>query len=220
VIQQEPQNDQLTSLRRQVKILGGALTALAFIVLILLLRAIGGKSSRDPAWPDMAAGNLQVKRVTLMSDSGKQVAVLSTIEGRPRFALLDPAGEIRLVLSEREDGGHISFWGDKEGRDTELKNGEILIGNDKAGGISIEGPPLSMSRIEVLDNSGFSTRIGQTYRFNSADGTASLTSGATIVGSSKDSTSTWSLINQPSALPATLSNGANKVPGDNGKGKK
>ncbi len=192
MIGQDEYRDDLTGLRRQLKILTIVVVALASAVLFLSFRFFQRAPGGDTGWPDMAVGNLQVKRIALMTDDGKQVGVFSAENGRARLALVDSNRKIRLELSDREDGGHVYLGGNKESA-TELKNGSLILGNDTVGGVFIQAPPFSPTQITVKDNSGFWAVLGQGNVVNPTDGTVSLTSAASLLGGSKDA-AYWSTL--------------------------
>ncbi len=210
----EIDTQNVISLRKQVRLL----TIVSFGLGIAVFGLIVGTLRRSPVsasgWPEISAGILQAKRIVLMTDDGKPAAMLSTVSGSAGLVLFDTKGEVRVLLSTGNNRGQIMLSGENAEQSTYIKNGALVIGDEKVGGIAVEGPPAGGPVIRVFDQSGYSTQVGRSVVINHADGTVSVTSAASLMGSSKDKASTWSLLNQPAftSMPTTDKQGAAAKP--------
>jgi len=209
VAETDTQNVDLVSLRKQVKLLAIVSSGLCILGLGLLIRVVGRGAPSDSGWPAMSAGVLQAKKIVLMTDDGKPAAILSTADGSAGFALLDTKGEVRVLLSSVNNRGLISLSGENEDQSTNIRNGILMMGDEKAGGIIVEGPPAGGPVIRVFDQAGYSAEVGRSAVLNHVDGTVSVTSAASLIGSSKEKASTWSLLSQPVLAPAVVTDKQN-----------
>ncbi len=201
--QTQTQSEELRSMKKQIKILTIVLFGLSVLIFTSIIREFSGRSGSEPGWPDVSAGVLQAKRIVLMTNDGKPAGMLSTVDGSSGLALLDSKGEIRVFLSTKGNKGLISLSGEGQEQSTYLTNGALNIGDGKAGGISVEGPPSGLPLIRVFDNSGYSAQIGRSSFLTPGDGTVSTTSAASLMGSSKEKALTWSLLSQPAFTSAS-----------------
>jgi hypothetical protein len=193
---------ELAALRKQLRILTIAVIALFSTSGFFFFRQLE-RPSKVKGWPTIFANEFQAKRITLLSDDGHEAAVLGTKDGRPVLQLFDKEGDTRLILSVRDDGGHIVLTKDKDNSVTSLSEGALMMGNDKDGSIILQSAPHPRTHILVSDGAGFSVQLGQVVLLNPTDGTFSVTSAASLVGSSKNSTSQWPLIRPPAQTTAT-----------------
>jgi hypothetical protein len=193
----EDEIEGMRSLRKQIRILSIVVFGLCLLVAALIAGELSKRSNSDSGWPDMSAGVLQAKRIVLMSKDGKPAAMLSSLDGPSGLALLDSKGEIRIFLTTQGNSGHITLSSEGVDQATSINNGSITMGDEKKGGIAIEVPPLGGPSFHVFDASGYSARLGRSLVANNLDGTVSITSAASLVGSSKDRASSWSLLSQP-----------------------
>lgn len=201
MIEFDIQNAELLALRKQVRMLVIVVFGLGMLVLGLLVRAARGGSDTGSGWPQVSASTLQAKKIVLLSEDGRPVAILGITDGAAGLALFDPKGDLRVLVSAKGDRGYISLTGEDGEQSTYIRSGALVIGDDKAGGVLVQGPPVGGPFIRVFDNSGYSTQLGRSTYVNKSDGTVSMTSAASLMGSSKDKTSTWSLLNEPVFTP-------------------
>ncbi len=201
----ETQDEAVTSLRKQVRLLSIALFGLGVLVCTLTIRELTKHPGSDSGWPNMNAGNLQVKTIILMTDDGKAAGTLGVVGGTSGLALADSAGNIRVLLAVDGNKGMLRIGGDGEGDSTNIENGVLLVGGStKEGGVIMKGPSAGGPSIQVFDSSGYSTTVGRTYVLNHLDGTESATSTASFTRSSKDRSATWRLLDQAIPLPTSI----------------
>jgi hypothetical protein len=196
-------------LRKKVKLLAIVTSGLFVFVVGLLIEAARRGTSSDSGWPNISAGVLQAKRVVLMTDDGKPAAMLNTVGGSPSLVLLDTKGEIRVLVDVDNNKGHITLSGESQEGETRIANGTLVIGDEKSGGVEVEAPPVGGPVVRVFDQSGYSVTVGRSAVINHVDGMVSMTSAASLMGSSKESASTWSLLSQPSLAPTALTRSKN-----------
>jgi len=195
----EPKTDEITSLRRQIRLLAIVLFGVCVLAVGLMVRDLVPSTS---GWPHVSSGKLQVKQLVLMTDDGKPAGLLRVVDGAAGLALLDAKGKARVLITTAENSGLIQLSADGEEGSTTLKNGTLLMGNEKIGGILVQSPPSGGPQYRVFDSSGYEGVLGRSLAVDKSDGTVSETSAAALMGSSKDRASTWSLLRQPVQAPA------------------
>jgi hypothetical protein len=203
----DTQDSELMELRKQVKLLAVVTSGLFFVVVGLLIGAVRRGPSSDSGWPNISAGVLQAKRIVLMTDDGKPAAMLNTVGASAYLVLLDEKGETRVLVGVENNKGHITLSGENQDGGTYIANSAIVIGDEKSGGVEVEAPPVGGPVVRVFDQSGYSAAVGRSAVINHVDGMVSMTSAASLMGSSKERASTWSLLSQPS-LASTASTGS------------
>lgn len=202
----ESEITEVASLRKQVKLMAIVLFGACFLLLALSIRELASHHPSPTAgWQNLSANKLQVKQLVLMTDDGRAAGFLKVIHGSPGLVLLDAKGEICVFLTTAGNSGLIALSQEGASRATYLKSGEILMGDEKIGGVLIESPPVGQPVVKVFDSSGYSGALGRSAVVNKADGSETVTSAASLVGSSRDSTSALSLISQPPITPAVVS---------------
>ena len=201
------QDSELMALRKQVKLLAVATSGLFVVVVGLLIGVARRGTTSDSGWPNISAGVLQAKRIVLMTDDGKPAAMLNTVGGTAALVLLDAKGEIRALIGVENNKGHIMLSGENQDGETYIANSALVIGNEKSGGVEVEAPPVGGPVVRVFDQSGYSAAVGRSAVINHVDGTVSMTSAASLMGSSKERASAWSLLTQPS-LASTATSGS------------
>lgn len=198
----EPETSEIASLRKQIRLLAIVLFGVCVLLLASLIRDLEGHPSSGTGWPNLSANKLQVKQLVLMTDDGKPAGLLKVIDGSSGIALLDTKGEIRILLTTAKNSGLIQLSGEGESGSTYLKNGAVMMGDEKTGGVFVQSPPVGEPVVKVYDSSGYGAALGRSLVVNHVDGTVSETSAASLMGSSKDRASTWPLLGQP-ALTST-----------------
>jgi hypothetical protein len=201
----ESEISEIASLRKQIRLLAIVLFGACVLLLALLVRELARNPSSTMGWPDLSANKLQVKQLVLMTDDGKPAGMLKVGDGSSGLVLLDKKGEVRVLITTAENSGQIALTQDGASGTTYVKDGAIVMGNETLGSVLIATPPVGGPIVKVSDSSGYSAALGRSEVVNKADGSETATSAATLVGSSKDLTSTFSLITQPSSEP-TLAN--------------
>jgi hypothetical protein len=210
VIETDTQNAELVELKKQVKLLTIVTSGLFVVVPGLIIGAARRGPASNSGWPDISAGVLQAKRIVLMTDDGKPAAMLNTAGGSAALVLLDTKGEIRVLVGVGNNKGHITLSGENQDGATSITNGALLIGSEKSGGVEVEGPPVGGPVVRVFDQSGYSAAVGRSTVINHTDGTVSVTSAAaSLMGSSKERASTWSLLSQPILASTTATDSKN-----------
>jgi len=208
----EAQEEVLMSLKKQIRLLGIAVFGLGTLVCILTRSELTRHTGSDQGWPNLSAGVLQAKKIVLMTDDGKPAGLLGVLNGKPSLVLMDSTGQIRLTLTAQDNSGLIAVEGKSENETTYIEGGKVYVGNSKAGGIGLIGPSEGGPFIKVFDNSGYSAQIGRTYVVSQADGTATVTSAASMTGSTKNRSTTWSLLGEtPILSPADQQNAPTKM---------
>lgn len=197
------QIDEFQRMKKQIKVMTIALVGLGALTITTLADSFIERSGSQSGWPDMSAGVLQAKRIVLMSDDGKVAGMLSTPNNAAGLALFDKNGEVRILLTTSGNKGLINLSGEGNSQSTILANGTINIGDEKVGGINMEGPSAGGPSIRVFDGSGYAAQIGRSRVLDQTNGSISLTSAATLMGSSKEKASTWFLLSQPVFAPNT-----------------
>src|SRR5438270_11182509 len=142
---------ELVELKKQVKLLTIVTSGLFVVVLGLIIGAVRRGPASNSGWPDISAGVLQAKRIAVMTDDGKPAAMLSTAGGSAALVLLDTKGEVRVLVGVGNNKGHITLSGENQDGATLITNGALLIGNEKSGGVEVEGPPVGGPVVRVFD---------------------------------------------------------------------
>jgi hypothetical protein len=206
----ETQNDELTSLKRQIRMLSIILFGVCLLTVLLTSMEIMRRPGTNSGWPNMSAENLETKRIVLVTGEGKPAAILGVEGGRASLAFLDSAGDIHLVLGTKDDSGVIAVKGKNEDEATYIEGGKLYIGDATSAGVGIVGPSAGGPLVKVFDDSGYSAQIGRTYVLNHADGTTTVTSTASMTGSSKSRSTTWSLLGQEATPPSPPDKGSSQ----------
>jgi len=193
----ESEMSEVASLRKQVRMLAIVLFGAYVLLLASLSREFVAHPSSDTGWPDLSANKLQVKQVVLMTDDGKPAGLLKVIDGSSGIALLDAKGEVRILLTTAKNSGIIKLSSEGASVSTYLQNGEIAMGDEKVGGVVVKSSPVGEPVVKLFDSSGYGAALGRSLVVSKVNGTVSETSAASLMGSSKDSASTWTLLSQP-----------------------
>ncbi|MGP8253693.1 MAG: hypothetical protein ACLQHF_16815 [Terracidiphilus sp.] len=200
----------IASLRKQIRLLAIVLFGACVLLLVLLMREFMSAPSSN-GWPDLSANKLQVKQLVLMTGDGKPAGMLNAVDGSSGLVLLDKKGEIRVIITTAENSGLISLSQEGSPGSTYMRDGAIVMGDDKLGSVLIESPPAREPMIKVSDSSGYAATLGRSVVLNKIDGSQTLTSAASLVGSNNDRATTFSLITQPVSTSA-LSSDSHGVP--------
>jgi len=185
--------DDITRLKKQVKLLVIVSTTFGILTMGLLV-SVARLKSHD-AWPDMTSGKLTVKELRIVSPDGIPKMLMYTKNNEPVLALIDQATDVRIVLSATTTtGGYLSLVGPDKAHNLNLSNGGMLMGEETQASFRLVAPSNGGPRLVLQDENGYSTTIGKAILLNKQTGTQSITSAASIVGSSKDSTLHWSLL--------------------------
>lgn len=206
----DAQHQELIGLRKQVKLLAIVTCGLFVAVMGLVAGTVGRRHASDSGWPNISAGVLQAKKIVLMTDDGKPSATLYTVDGSGTLALLDTKGEIRALVCIENNKGHIILSGENEDGATHITNDDVLVGGEKSGGVEVQAPPAGGPVVRVFDQSGYAAAVGRSAVVNQVDGTVSMTSAASLMGSSKERASTWSLLSQPTLVSSTATGTKNR----------
>jgi len=193
--------DDITRLKKQVKLLAIATVTLTILTVGLLISSVA-RSKSNEAWPDVTLGKLTAKEVRIVSPDGRLKMILSTHDNDPNVVLLDETPEVRMLLSATTKlGGSLSLRGPDKANKLVLSSGDILMGDATQSSLLLVAPSDGGPRLVLRDEDGYSTTIGKTGLQNKQDGTRSFTLAASIVASSNDSTVTWPLLKTATAKP-------------------
>jgi hypothetical protein len=185
--------DEITRLKKQVKLLAIALITLGMLTFGLLINTLAGLKSNE-AWPDMALGKLTVKDIRLVSPDGHTKMFLH-VNNDPSLALLDDSGELRLLLGSSKQGGYLNLIGSDKANQLLLTSGHLLMGEQNQANVTIVAPAAGGPLLTLKDENGYSVTLGRTSLLNKPDGNQIFTSAASLVASDKNSTTRWPLLN-------------------------
>jgi hypothetical protein len=192
---------QIARLKRQIKILSIFTLALVIAAIASTFARLSASKGTNSTWPDVSANVLQARRIVLMTNDGRPAAMLGTTSGSPALVLLDDGGDVRVLLSTEGGKGLIALSDKDGGPSTYLRNGILIMGNQKAGGVLVEGPPSGAPFVRVFDSGGYAAQLGQSSVTDRANGAIETTSAAALMGSGPDHASAWSLLSQPTFTP-------------------
>jgi hypothetical protein len=187
--------DEITRLKKQIKLLVIGLITLGVMTVGLLIWDVAGQKPPE-AWPDMTVGKLTVKEVRIVSPDGQAKMILHTTDNAPVLALIDQSTEVRLLLSATaKSGGYLSLVGTDKRNNVYMSSDGILMGDEMQASVRLVAPSDGGPRLLLRDENGYTATIGRTALLDKQNGTQSFTSAASIVGSSKESTVHWPLLN-------------------------
>jgi hypothetical protein len=188
--------DDITRLKKQVKLLTIGLITLSVVTLVLLI-VLPNRLKAD-SWPDLTVGKLTAKEIQIVSPGGERRIYLTAEEGNGVIAIRDEAGKFTILVTAQPTGAIIRLGEDSEkGNKNDqllLVNSGILLGSESQPRVGVYASSSEGPRLLLQDGDGYSTSIGRTPVINKQDGTTSFTSAASIVGSSKELTSQWPLL--------------------------
>lgn len=189
--------DDMARLKKQIKLLAIGLVALGLLCIDLLVNDIAGRNSTT-AWPDARLGKLKVQEVQIVSPDGEPRMIMHARDNSPVLMLMDQTGEIRIMLSAKTDGGGALLFGGPEKANNLFLNTEGLqMGDISKASVSLVSPSGGGPRLVVRDENGYATTLGRTVLLERQSGAQDVTSAASIVGTSKDSTVSWPLLKPP-----------------------
>jgi hypothetical protein len=190
--------DEIIRLKKQMKLLAIATITLGVFTLGLLISTLAGLKSNE-AWPDMALGKLTVREIRIVSQDG-HTRILLHSDNDPNLAFFDDTGEVRLLLSSSTQGGYLSLIGSDKANRMLLTSGNLLMGEENQANVRLVAPSAGGPRLLLKDENDYAITLGRTSLLNQPDGNQIFTSAASIVASSKNSTTHWPLLT-PSMKP-------------------
>jgi hypothetical protein len=194
--------DDITRLKKQVKLLTIASTTLGILTMGLLVGVARLKSHE--AWPDMTVGKLTVKEVRVVSPGGQPKMLLFTHDDDPALALVDEAANTRVLLTGTKAGWYLAFVGADKTKNLILTGGGLLVGDEAHANLRLVAPSDGGPRMQLRDENGYETIIGRTVLKEKQSGTQSITSAASIVASGQESIVHWPLL-EPTVKPEVKS---------------